>query len=778
MWNNFSSSYTGVSSPGPLRSSSTVFPSRSDSSSTFLRDSPPRSSLRENSYVRTNSARETTSSPLQRRADTRRSDRVTRDTETSGLLERYGVRRGSATTDTPIQSFLKQRKQSEPDGGLFTRGTVRDATSSYGASTSSARGYGTDSSGSNWMNNTPAGQMQSLSQQDYMNRLLAAHSRVDDLLRSRGLNSDDEGKYLRAWEQIPIIREERFRRLRSPSNSSDSGLSTDNDSDRSNAEPAVVEATVEVTEEFEQYEDDVCCFEVFPLKSQITESVAKTLKATSQPTRSVAAVFKQPAQVQKCSIVSPVIPSTSNKAHFKEPKPVAKRVIDTLTPPTTAEAHVSRSLGLMKKTCQLVCNRVWKDRKIQKAAASFGAPVTSNIEKSFIFRRRRTVDPGVEEQKRQVLSSLKRKSAPPIPSTAEISIQHCSFYQIKQATVAAIPEKNVRINLRLTERAPKNCAVTIVLPAPPRVAYVRLDVSLDSLPRMRRTMSTQLVAPKKRVVGKLERGFTVDISEVPREQRKVNRLVIPEYFLQQSAEAYEDIGSVRNSLKKVAQQNAIIGGFVYELKQQPQPLKRAGAIRRRPAPQKPAMKQIVGVEPFADFLPTEPPDPPDPPPQDNMCHPIETGHLNLPGSLDRHATSSGALTRNESPIAELSETDRRLVEQFRRSLNIPCPQVLIRTFSPFTVRCFHQETADKRQQQSCTRWIRRKSPLRAEIHKVRSPSPPCLKRVYRSSKKVTKYIFGEWTVSLKRVDKHAPLRPKPKRRRLPKWIPRWRRKHR
>ncbi|CAJ0944128.1 unnamed protein product, partial [Mesorhabditis belari] len=55
---------------------------------------------------------------------------------------------------------------------------------------------------------------------------MAAHSLVDDLLRSRGLNAEDETKYLRSWEQIPIVRELRSKRLRRMS-SSDSGLSID-----------------------------------------------------------------------------------------------------------------------------------------------------------------------------------------------------------------------------------------------------------------------------------------------------------------------------------------------------------------------------------------------------------------------------------------------------------------------------------------------------------------------------------------------------------------------
>lgn len=75
-----------------------------------------------------------------------------------------------------------------------------------------------------------------VSQQFFMQRLLQAHQIVDELLKSRGLQPEDERNFLRYWDQDPIIEEEIKVDFSRRSSASDSGLSLDNDSDHSTLE--------------------------------------------------------------------------------------------------------------------------------------------------------------------------------------------------------------------------------------------------------------------------------------------------------------------------------------------------------------------------------------------------------------------------------------------------------------------------------------------------------------------------------------------------------------
>lgn len=94
---------------------------------------------------------------------------------------------------------------------------------------------------------------------------------------------------------------------------------------------------------------------------------------------------------------------------------------------------------------------------------------------------------------RELLAKLSPLPPPPVEvvrCTAEISIQHCSFFQLNERL--RIPEKNVRINLRLTERAPAHAQVKIALRAPPRLGFARADIRMDtrkSTKELRRTQT-------------------------------------------------------------------------------------------------------------------------------------------------------------------------------------------------------------------------------------------------------------------------------------------------
>uniref|UniRef100_A0A8R1HMD5 Uncharacterized protein n=1 Tax=Caenorhabditis japonica TaxID=281687 RepID=A0A8R1HMD5_CAEJA len=862
MRSSFTSSYSSSSTFNPLSASSPLSYSSSSSQLGFRRSSATsshglssrpgsdygnpfqRESAREpgrlySTGVTSLAGRSTQEAPI--------SNRVTRDEQTIGLLERYGARKTSVG-DTSTSSYLKQRRQQqlEPDSGSSSSaiGPRRKSLEASGSSSlpfsplfsrdqqsATTSLYGQRDSGR--QNPLDA---QDVNQNEYMQRLMAAHNRVDDLLRSRGLSGEDERKYLRAWEEIPIIREERYRRVRTPSSSSDSGLSTDNDSDRSNAEavPPPEPPAVDADEffHFEREEEDIQIVHTYFVKAREKATYTETLKSVDfklkkkheKPEKAIKAIStlkrSEPDRYQLSLIKAKNINAT-NKKKTKNicdtrtvfPTKIKETVSITLpaapTPKVLLEARhelkkVNPSVAPKKKEKEtkwsktLRATNQFKEEVAKKfdtprpsltISASFSAgDVHAKLNKPNLPKRRKTYDDSVKVQQKSVLASLKRKEMNVIPSTAEISIQHCSFYD--QWAKENFAEKNVRLNLRMTERAPKNCSSQIVLPAPPRVIYVRKDISVfDMKPPPRRTKTQEIPKPK---VGRLNRAFTVEMEKEEKELRKVNRLKIPEYFLQSNAEMLEDIMGVKNGLKRVP----IIGGFLVQPKakptnQPPSTLKRAGAIRRKPTPIK--EEQIA---PYSDFCPPQTPSSPlpqirivrplepDPPPipRRRPPPPSSSKHLNLHGSLAHSAKPRGAAKNYESKqqhqknFAELSETDKLLIERFGSRMHIPRPSAIIRALSPFNaIRALKSQIKDR-----CAspppKFINRRAPRRRSPTPAREVKPVKLNSAVVSKKILPRRHWLDFQVELKRVDfdKHR-TRLKP-RRRLMRWIPRWRRR--
>ncbi|WKY16021.1 hypothetical protein Q1695_001028 [Nippostrongylus brasiliensis] len=614
--------------------------------------------------------------------------------------------------------------------------------------------------------------VQDITQNEYLNRLLAAHNRVDDLLRSRGLSAEDESKYLRAWEEIPVVRKERFQRVRTPSDSSDSGLSTDNDSDRSNSE-AVKKEGATCEQQFSRPNVRKACLKVVPSPlSKIQSSL--TCVAVEAEYRSAAfSLFGKPSS-KKVSKVMSVPSKTSEHAELKCSSPVsAVRSVTCILKKKAKKEVVSKVLAAVQK--------------IEKVAATFAAPNTppkpesvrqqkkprsESVKAKRKLENAKTVP--IVEQQRTVLARLKPKPTAPIPSTAEISIQHCSFYQVSKRAVEA-PEKNVRMNLRLTERAPSKCSATIALPTSSRPLFAYMNVMMDR-PPLKRT-STDV---PKRPVGKLNRSMTIDSPQEAKQLRKVNRLIIPEYFLQSHCEADESLKNARDQLKKVEPQ--VIGGFVVEAKK-PCCLKRTNAIRKKPTMEKSVTDAPAGgcVAPYLDFLPPVIGVGDNKPlktelqslsSQASLANTIQNP-LNSTGSLDRAATTSGAPSCcKKVEIAEMSHVDRVLVEQFRRSKHIPRPKALAQrallTVQAFQVRNRLQTSTPK------VEFIRYTTPQRRPPQPQHVSSAPSLRKVYRSSKHFSKRVQLLECPPLKKVDRAK--RKKLKIRRRKRWIPRWRRK--
>ncbi|PIO69293.1 hypothetical protein TELCIR_08890 [Teladorsagia circumcincta] len=625
--------------------------------------------------------------------------------------------------------------------------------------------------------------MQDITQNEYLSRLLAAHNRVDDLLRSRGLSAEDESKYLRAWEEIPIIRKERYQRVRTPSNSSDSGLSTDNDSDRSNSDAAKKEELV-CDQHFSRPEASHSCLKTVVSLPSSLHTTLSCRESRPKPSKSLTAAFsfgRKPSfkPISKALPIGPiwndpvdlictspayVTLSTSHVLKCKE-----KSLAATLRIPIKRKVQVSAKFRAVPAKPQ-------PDPQKQKNNTQGKQQLTQTDERRKVTEAKPAT---IVEQQRTVLASLKRKPSSAIPCTAEISIQHCSFYQVSQRAVER-PEKNVRMNLRLTERAPNKCSTTIALPTTSRSLFAYLQVP-QKPPSMNRTKSAQ-VMKQGRTVGKLNRSLTLDTQTEAKQQRKVNRLVIPEFFL--DAEAAEDLKNARNRLRRVDSQTD--GGLVVE-SEKSSPLKRSNAIRRKPPPAKPGLPISVGENcaPYKDFLISALPSsdsgkkqsvlPIDmPPPYFRRCNVVQVAEpLNPDGSLVRSATTSGAIaTCTESIIAELSPIDRLLVEQFRRSKHIPRPKALAQR-ATFTFQAY-QARGRLQTPTPTVEFIQYSTPNRQPPQPYRHSSPPSLRKVYRNVKQFSKRVHLLECPPLKKVD-HA-VRKKLKIRRPKRWIPRWRKK--
>uniref|UniRef100_A0A1I7USI7 Serine/arginine repetitive matrix protein 2 n=1 Tax=Caenorhabditis tropicalis TaxID=1561998 RepID=A0A1I7USI7_9PELO len=857
MRSSFTSSYSSSSTLNPSSASSPLSFSSSSSQLGFRRSSATgsngatsRSGLDYGSpFQRDSSNRESlparlyptrSSSLAGRPQEAPISSRVTRDEQTIGLLERYGSGpRKTSVGESSTSQYFKQRRQQqlEPDTGPSSSviGQRRQSLEAgpFGSLSSFSSFNRDQPSTSSSLFGRDAGRQnipdaQDVNQNEYMQRLLAAHNRVDDLLRSRGLSGEDERKYLRAWEEIPIIREERYRRVRTPSSSSDSGLSTDNDSDRSNAEAApVAEVAVESSEyfSFEREEEDIQIVHCYTpavkervFYSEKLKSVDFDLNKKTKTEKASKSLHTPPAPDScRLSVTSAKDLNATNKKKKTNicdtraifPSNTKETVSITLPAAPTPKVLMDARQDLRKTPEKIIpklkeamskCTRLLRansqkeeamksmdeTRSSLSVSASFSVGDVRALCKPILPKRRKTYDDNVKVQQKNVLASLKRKKMDVIPSTAEISIQHCSFYN--QLAKDNFAEKNVRLNLRMTERAPKNISALIVLPSPPRVIYVRKDISVFSTrPPPRRTKTQEIPKPK---IGRLNRAFTVELEKEEKEIRKVNRLKIPEYFLQSNAEMLEDIMGVKNGLKRVP----IIGGFLVQPKEkqstQPQStLRRAGAIRRKPTP----IKEEPSA-PYSDFCPPQTPSSPvpririvsplepDPPPIPRRRPPPASSskHLNLHGSLALSAKPRGAAKTYESKhhhqnFAELSETDKLLIERFSSQMHIPRPKAIIRALSPFNaIRALKSQI--KERCSSPPRFIHRRAPRLRSPTPAREVKPIRLNSAAIVKKQSPRRHWLDFQVDLKRVDyeKHC-TRLKP-RRRLMRWIPRWRRR--
>ncbi|KAJ1354099.1 Troponin [Parelaphostrongylus tenuis] len=784
---NPSSYTTGVYNSSPVtRNLADNTPNRFE-----LPSSPPGISFRNSSLSRDYAVRESdarnclqsSSRPSSNRLsieDSKRvehavSSRVTHNDETNALLERYGIRKTSVA-EKHSQSYLKQRRQqSDSDGGY---GTVRRKSDTVSTDVVMS------GDGLNLSRNfdrkdafrQPNGGGQEITHAEYLNRLLAAHNRVDDLLRSRGLSTEDESKYLRAWEEIPIIRENWYHRVRKTSNSSDSGLSTDSDSDRSHPDGAFEEHSV--CEEFSKPELKITCEKMLSIPCCSMQSSHSCQVSASKTTSAGFSFIRKPSFKPISHVIRTRLPVNESVNHYCS---------------SPLYANAIASYALKRKESFLTTRRVLRSsRMCERVKASITTPSASISQP--LRKQKQQAKPQIQrkpaEQQKMVLNSLQPSHKQLVPSTAEISIQHCSFYEVAHSGAKASPEKNVQLNLRLTERAPKKWKTAITLPTTARSVFLHFDVPMKK--KIRDVTSSRQTARPARAVGKLDRSITMDSPKDIRQHRKVNRLRIPDFFLHPHQEIIEEIKSIRNRLKKV--QSHEMSRFITMSKQPTQPIRLVINRKKMHSEKNPVTSQVEGIYPFNSNVQS----PTAQNPEIQNKEPLSSSHiqsdeslitvidptqvhlsrnkdirrcklLNLSDSTDRAATSCGA-TCYESKIVEFSHIDRLLVEHFMSSKHIPKPKALrqcAKFYAQQLKASLRHSTPPK------VEFIRSRSPIRRPKQVHHHSSPPCLRRTSYSNRQFLKKPHRLNCPPLKKVDRSLEM-PKVKMRSTKRWIPSWR----
>ncbi|KHN83557.1 Troponin T [Toxocara canis] len=306
-------------------------------------------------------------------------------------------------------------------------------------------------------------------QQIFLKRLLQAHSVVDDMLRSRGMNPDDERAYLHFLKHVPESHEEEqplSEVVRSSSASgSDSGLSLDNDSEDSiHAEYIAPKMPLEESVDVEN------AFVNGDVKEELVELLL---------------LYKQ--VVYESNAVTAKLGKKLSKKH-------SKQNVSSKKNPTDEENF---KYGKTKDSAINV-------KKMPRMTVS-----------------QRTLEALLQHQ---------RKTR----GSAEISIQHVSFYQLAESLTEKKPvEKAVRIHFRLTQRHHASLKTAIKLTQSNRTAHATLNLKEPGRQARKYRRKTIEIAELENLQAPL--SPTLLRKTVPAHARKnintLNHVRIPESFL-------------------------------------------------------------------------------------------------------------------------------------------------------------------------------------------------------------------------------------------------------
>lgn len=604
-------------------------------------------------------------------------------------------------------------------------------------------------------NGSHANKAEVIDQQMFLQRLLQAHNTVDELLRSRGMSPEDERTYLRYWEQIPIIYEEmKPSEERQSSSASDSGLSLDNDSDQS------------------QHADVITETETFEPPSAEEDAYTESNFAMQPHTDFFKFVWLMRAVKDK--VHSKVRTSSTN----------------------TGELILDRRLK--KATALQQTDKVASSDSVEK-------PQESSVQKRKETKRITQLSTFIHFQGPSSLSCR---------SSAEISIQHVSFYQIaralteKQRTI----EKSVRIHLRLTERAPAALQTSIVLLFKTKTRRICYDVQV---PRDERRMRRSKTVDPSQLTR--DRSPSVLRKTIPAHARKkdpINPIRIPENFLKvrnsnlPSHEANvqrkmdEELRLARGNLRRVPFNKTVsrAGLAVCWVDQsrsasstqnaKPTPFKRQNSSKIPLKEREDQAKKEASMLSQAGLCSKE---------RRNEKHSVDSAVVLL-----RSPPSTKADSTKTETSTPLDVIDSRIVSEYRRNKVIPIPKTVKSSVyssvyesrildakpvenpvdKPSPVKFLRRRTPERisfppvpvadSKMQKCPAWM----PLRksAKVAAQEMPASSSQSSPVAKSLQASHNPFG---VSLKRVDRHqresrsggaiTQLTPKKP------WVPKWRR---
>ncbi|KAE9556251.1 hypothetical protein FO519_000590 [Halicephalobus sp. NKZ332] len=415
-------------------------------------------------------------------------------------------------------------------------------------------------------------------QQEFVQRLMAAHSTVDNLLSKRGLKAEDERKYLKHYECIPIIEEEQLRPVRhsrlprkskSPSDDSDSGLSIESSESSHESSPEKNESETSCDElEISAEEQSEGCVYIVPVSVKEESSVSLTIKKSPKPERkklirSKALGSKQsptPEVVEKSPEVvaeNPERESTPVKIQVfpilpkkSSPPPVQVVLKEKIVNDTPAKVFLPGKI----KHVPLLTGNIPIPRETKTTSVSFEL----NAEKPIIVNGRRPV-----RQERYSQRPISDVSCSLNKCSAEISVQHISFYQtaknVKESQQSV--EKNVRIHLRLSERAPRDCFAQIVLPCWTKTVRVMHTVEMNCKPK--RKLKTVLGKEEVMKPRNIPKKKLIDLPFLNQEEMRKEKINVTRTNVKQLQENFkpqsrEDIQLIRGQLRRIPIKKGIV----------------------------------------------------------------------------------------------------------------------------------------------------------------------------------------------------------------------------
>ncbi|KAI1729203.1 troponin T [Ditylenchus destructor] len=404
------------------------------------------------------------------------------------------------TNDSWASGYLRKRREEKLKAETAANeGQIEQPGPSTHCSMSTDREVGVYAAKSDMPQLGPAALDGEDHQQQFVRRLITAHTVVDDLLKKRGLRGEDEAKFLKQYEWVPIVDEEDElkkkekspqpnprriaplnRRRISSSSGSDSGLSLDEEDQEENFQPAPT---------FTQRQ-----FTPVPLETEIEEEkmAEQSPEYRGFPTENVSSDYEfknnsLEAGLEECC---QIIPEPSHVTVNKKVKSAdeSSSINASLKPRQIKKTeHVQYSIAVpnaWKCTTKIACAKTFKlpEKNVQKefSLTNSRSPIessrTSLIQKATLKRESvsKTIGKTVNKEEKRLLEQTSSTAtafrSPNRKSTAKISLQHCSFYDVAknvkeyptklnekgntcEVIVKQMPEKCVRAHFRLTAAA-------------------------------------------------------------------------------------------------------------------------------------------------------------------------------------------------------------------------------------------------------------------------------------------------------------------------------------